>query len=171
MPLEDVGIHSLTKTYSLLDDSPLEGPDSITSTSSGCSNISSGYSSGKFRPRTYQEEMGTTKYELEDYIYEMECRQTEAAQRQNELDEETQDIYTRLAQKEQDLILAAELGKALLERNEVLVQQNEKLAEDYSHKLEVSRVVVEIIFGETGSVLRGKTPHFRTVYALSSAET
>lgn len=74
--------------------------------------------------------MGTTKYELEDYVYEMECR---AEEEQGEVD----DVNTRLAQKERDLILAAELGKALLERNEVLVQQNERLAEEYSHKLEV----------------------------------
>ena len=74
------------------------------------------------------------KYELEDYVYEMECRAEETAQ-VNESEEE--DVYNRLAQKERDLILAAELGKALLERNEILVQQNERLAEEYSHKLEV----------------------------------
>lgn len=77
--------------------------------------------------------MGTTKYELEDYVYEMECR---AEEEQAEVD----DVNARLAQKERDLILAAELGKALLERNEVLVQQNERLAEEYSHKLEVCLV-------------------------------
>nr|XP_045626224.1 bicaudal D-related protein homolog isoform X2 [Procambarus clarkii] len=75
---------------------------------------------------------GDAKYELEDYVYEMECRAGEMAR-----SEEAEDIHARLAQKERDLILAAELGKALLERNELLVQQNERLAEDYSHKLEV----------------------------------
>ncbi|XP_069167716.1 bicaudal D-related protein homolog [Procambarus clarkii] len=74
---------------------------------------------------------GDAKYELEDYVYEMECRAGEMAR-----SEEAEDIHARLAQKERDLILAAELGKALLERNELLVQQNERLAEDYSHKLE-----------------------------------
>lgn len=77
-------------------------------------------------------DMATTKYELEDYVYEMECRAGEMAD-----GAENEDVYSRLAQKERDLILAAELGKALLERNELLVQQNERLAEDYSHKLEV----------------------------------
>jgi len=54
------------------------------------------------------------------------------------VDPEDQDIYTQLQQKEKDLILAAELGKALLEKNEELSRQNEKIAEDYSQKLEVS---------------------------------
>lgn len=79
-------------------------------------------------------DMASSKYELEDYVYEMECRAGELAR---SADAEAEDIHARLAQKERDLILAAELGKALLERNELLVQQNERLAEDYSHKLEV----------------------------------
>lgn len=48
------------------------------------------------------------------------------------------DVYILLAKKEKDLQLAAELGKALLERNEELSKTNEHLAEDYSHRLEVS---------------------------------
>lgn len=47
------------------------------------------------------------------------------------------DVYTQLAQKEKDLVLAAELGKALLEKNEDLSRQNEKIAEEFSHRLEV----------------------------------
>ena len=47
------------------------------------------------------------------------------------------DVYAQLAQKEKDLVLAAELGKALLEKNEDLSRQNEKIAEDFSHRLEV----------------------------------
>merc|ERR1711892_893743 len=46
------------------------------------------------------------------------------------------DIYSQLQQKERDLILAAELGKALLEKNEDLSKQNEKIAEEFSQKLE-----------------------------------
>merc|ERR1712061_456488 len=46
------------------------------------------------------------------------------------------DIYTQLQQKERDLILAAELGKALLEKNEDLSKQNEKIAEEFSQRLE-----------------------------------
>ena len=51
---------------------------------------------------------------------------------------ESNDLLNQLAQKENDLILAAELGKALLERNEELSRANERITEDYSHKLEVS---------------------------------
>ena len=50
------------------------------------------------------------------------------------------DVYGQLQQKERDLILAAELGKALLEKNEELSKQNEKIAEDFSGKLEVMKL-------------------------------
>ena len=53
------------------------------------------------------------------------------------------DIYSQLQQKERDLILAAELGKALLEKNEDLSKQNEKIAEEFSQKLEVNTVRCE----------------------------
>lgn len=46
------------------------------------------------------------------------------------------DVYSLLEQKERDLLLAAELGKALLEKNEELSNINEKMAEDFSQKLE-----------------------------------
>ncbi len=51
--------------------------------------------------------------------------------------DEDSDVRTLLAQKEKDLILAAELGKALLEKNEDLSQQNEKMADEFSKQLEV----------------------------------
>ncbi|XP_065087202.1 bicaudal D-related protein homolog isoform X2 [Ochlerotatus camptorhynchus] len=46
------------------------------------------------------------------------------------------DVWAQLHQKEADLLLAAELGKALLETNEQLKKQQEKLIDDYSVKLE-----------------------------------
>ncbi|XP_043648421.1 bicaudal D-related protein homolog isoform X2 [Drosophila teissieri] len=46
------------------------------------------------------------------------------------------DVWAQLQQKESDILLAAELGKALLEKNEELVKQQEKLIEDYSSKIE-----------------------------------
>lgn len=49
-----------------------------------------------------------------------------------------QELYAQLVQKERDLLLAAQLGKALLEKNEELGLQNEKMAEEYSRQLEVS---------------------------------
>jgi len=47
------------------------------------------------------------------------------------------DILNILEAKERDLILAAELGKALLEKNEELSKQNEKIAKDFCEKLEI----------------------------------
>ncbi|XP_059479250.1 bicaudal D-related protein homolog [Neocloeon triangulifer] len=74
------------------------------------------------------------QFDLEDYIYEMQRRNEEisaaAAEGAND------DVYSQLAQKEKDLILAAELGKALLERNQELTRQHEKMTEDFSRQLE-----------------------------------
>lgn len=56
-------------------------------------------------------------------------------------DGDEDDIYRQLAQKEKDLLLAAELGKALLEKNEELTQKYELLQEDYSQVVEVSRLI------------------------------
>lgn len=68
---------------------------------------------------------------LEDYIFDMETRPP---------DNKTADadLWTQLQQKESDLVLAAELGKALLEKNEELAKSQEKIIEEYSVKLEVS---------------------------------
>lgn len=86
-----------------------------------------GYS---YKPGMMHKEKMKPKYDLEDYIYDVESRSLE-----NEAD--PTDIYAQLQQKEKDLILAAELGKALLEKNEELSRHNERLAEEYSQKLEV----------------------------------
>lgn len=50
------------------------------------------------------------------------------------------DVWTQLQQKESDLLLAAELGKALLEKNEELKKEQERVTEEYSKKVEVSFV-------------------------------
>lgn len=109
------------------------------------------------------------KYSLEDYIYQMECRSTEPSVDPDELD-----VYAQLQQKEKDLILAAELGKALLEKNEELSRQNEKIAEDYSQKLEVSErsvtgAVTSVMHGNywrLGSSLRFKRWRFAVLRAF-----
>ena len=44
------------------------------------------------------------------------------------------DILNIVEAKERDLILAAELGKALLEKNEELIKQNERIAKEFSEK-------------------------------------
>ena len=54
------------------------------------------------------------------------------------VDVDVHELYTQLAQKDRDLMLAAELGKALLEKNEELSLKYEQLNEDYSHGNEVS---------------------------------
>ncbi|KAL0115338.1 hypothetical protein PUN28_010698 [Cardiocondyla obscurior] len=73
----------------------------------------------------------TEPYALEDMISDLQARR-------HSLDHEdvVQDPAELLKQRERDLILAAELGKALLERNQELTKQSETLAEEYSTKLE-----------------------------------
>ena len=48
------------------------------------------------------------------------------------------DVYTQLANKENDLMLAAELGKALLEKNEELERVHNQMHDEYQVKMEVS---------------------------------
>uniref|UniRef100_T1GSA9 HAP1 N-terminal domain-containing protein n=1 Tax=Megaselia scalaris TaxID=36166 RepID=T1GSA9_MEGSC len=64
-----------------------------------------------------------------DFALDMEARSNQRT--------ENADVWTQLQQKEADILLAAELGKALLEKNEELVKQQEKLIEEYNAKLEV----------------------------------
>ena len=59
---------------------------------------------------------------------------------ESNVSEDLSSVYGLLEQKERDLLLAAELGKALLEKNEELSQANEKMAEDFSAKLEVGQM-------------------------------
>ncbi|KYB26959.1 bicaudal D-related protein homolog isoform X1 [Tribolium castaneum] len=68
---------------------------------------------------------------LEDYIVDMENRSA-----MDHSQPPTEDVWTQLQQKENDLLLAAELGKALLEKNEELKKQHDAVIEDYSKKLE-----------------------------------
>lgn len=72
------------------------------------------------------------KYALEDLIFETEARGAETGVN------EDMDVYAQLQQKDKDLILAAELGKALLEKNEELTKQLKELTEESSKKIEVS---------------------------------
>ena len=75
-------------------------------------------------------------YSLDDYIYSLEARGGARGGGGSGGDPDA-DIHAQLLAKERDLILAAELGKALLEKNEDLSKQNEKIAEEFSQKLEV----------------------------------
>ncbi|XP_061198242.1 bicaudal D-related protein homolog isoform X2 [Saccostrea echinata] len=51
-------------------------------------------------------------------------------------EEEEMDVYAQLEQKQKDLTLAAELGKALLEKNEELERRNEQIMEEFAQKIE-----------------------------------
>ena len=53
------------------------------------------------------------------------------------------DLVIQLQQKELDLKLTAELGKALLEKNEELKRRNEQLVEEFSQRLEVSLHLID----------------------------
>ena len=112
------------------------------------------------RPKASMANETTKPQQLEEYIYELENRNSEQARvqltrltssnsndvnRSRESTVPSPDIFTQLAQKEKDLILAAELGKALLERNEELTRANERITEEYSHKLEVSVSVMFLL--------------------------
>ncbi|KAK9892332.1 hypothetical protein WA026_019787 [Henosepilachna vigintioctopunctata] len=72
---------------------------------------------------------------LEEYIVDMENRS--AIQNASSGSNVNDDLWTQLQQKENDLVLAAELGKALLDKNEELKKQQEILIEEYQKKLEV----------------------------------
>lgn len=81
--------------------------------------------------------MAKTKPTLEDYIFDMETRPPERSiDGADDHMMTEQDVWQKLQKKEADLLLAAELGKALLEKNEELTKQQEKLIEEYSTKLE-----------------------------------
>lgn len=86
-----------------------------------------------------QTSCGSLYGDLEEYLSEVERR---AQRTSNDGD----DVYSQLAQREKDLVLAAELGKALLEKNEEISRANERLAEEYSHKLEVKHFKFMCLF-------------------------
>lgn len=81
-----------------------------------------------------------SKPTLEDYIFDMETRPVNNGKTMSSSSASEGDLWGQLQQKEADLVLAAELGKALLEKNEELAKQQEKIIEEYSAKLEVSEI-------------------------------
>ncbi|XP_058808666.1 bicaudal D-related protein homolog isoform X2 [Phymastichus coffea] len=70
-------------------------------------------------------------YALEDMISSLQTRSASIDE-----DINSEDPMQLLRQRERDLVLAAELGKALLERNQELTRQSEALAENYAAKVE-----------------------------------
>ena len=87
------------------------------------------------------------QFTVDDFLYEMESRPQNrgslgngppmGAAESGVFSEENSDVFAQLEQKERDLVLAAELGKVLLDKNEELSRQNERIAEEFSLKLEV----------------------------------
>ncbi|EEC16261.1 hypothetical protein IscW_ISCW012587 [Ixodes scapularis] len=71
----------------------------------------------------------STLGELKDY-------QLEIWSRDGGDNDDDGDVYSQLAKREKDLLLAAEIGKELLDRNTGLGRQYERLTEEYSRKLE-----------------------------------
>lgn len=69
--------------------------------------------------------------DLEEYVKEMSTNASATM-------DGGEDVWSQLQQKESDLLLAAELGKALLEKNEELKKEQERVTEEYAKKLEVS---------------------------------
>ena len=55
----------------------------------------------------------------------------------DEMEESHEDLYKKLESQENDLVLAAELGKALLDKNEEISKDRETIVLNYLHKLEV----------------------------------
>ena len=54
------------------------------------------------------------------------------------------DIYKVIQEKEHDLVLAAELGKVLLDKNEEISQIREKIVLDYTQRLEVRTSILKL---------------------------
>lgn len=77
--------------------------------------------------------------DLEEYVKEMSTNVGPAM-------DGAEDVWSQLQQKESDLLLAAELGKALLEKNEELKKEQERVTEEYAKKLEVSAKYNKLFF-------------------------
>ncbi|OQV22292.1 putative Bicaudal D-related protein-like protein [Hypsibius exemplaris] len=77
----------------------------------------------------------TSGINFDDYLAELEDRMANESP-VDRMDEDGGDVFAQLQQKERDLMLAAELGKALLERNEELAKRQEVLAKSYSARVE-----------------------------------
>lgn len=76
--------------------------------------------------------------DLEDYVREMSATREPGPVTGTP---QEPDVWAQLQQKESDLLLAAELGKALLDKNEELKKEQDRVAEEYSKKVEVSQSI------------------------------
>ena len=51
-----------------------------------------------------------------------------------------EDLYAKLESQDNDLMLAAELGKVLLDKNEAISNKRETIVLDYLQRLEVRKI-------------------------------
>lgn len=79
--------------------------------------------------------------DLEEYVREMSASREPPGPAAGAGAPHEPDVWAQLQQKESDLLLAAELGKALLDKNEELKKEQDRLAEEYSKKVEVSQSI------------------------------
>lgn len=123
---------------------------------------------------------GDKKPTLEDYILDMGSRPPEimmdgTGDRRSgggggNVTVTDQGLWEQLQKKEEDLLLAAELGKALLEKNEELTKQHERTVEEYSTKLEVSCSAGEVCVRHYNNIhTRISLTHIRRICLLCIA--
>ena len=62
----------------------------------------------------------------------------------DEMEESHEDLYKKLESQENDLMLTAELGKALLDKNEEISKDRETIVLNYLHKLEVRKIFLAL---------------------------
>ena len=62
----------------------------------------------------------------------------------DEMEKSHEDLYAKLESQENDLMLAAELGKALLDKNEEISKDRETIVLNYLHKLEVRKIFLAL---------------------------
>lgn len=103
-----------------------------------CSKTMELYISNDNESTLSQSSSSTTASNVSTALKLANNNQNEQSSRDNlSIPYDTNALLVRLAKKEKDLILAAELGKALLDRNEELSRTNEQLNEEYTKNIEV----------------------------------
>ena len=70
---------------------------------------------------------------------------SERMRQKYKFEENSDDLYKLLERKENDLVLAGELGSSLLDKNEEISKQREALVVEYSHKLEVTTIFSYVV--------------------------
>ncbi len=71
------------------------------------------------------------------YLNHQESLLEQVVDRLGAENDDASDVQALLIQRETDLLLAAQLGKSLLEKNQFLQEQQRQMADEYSLRLEV----------------------------------